>query len=273
MTNKNGCVGSYNVSGYTRSDGTSVSGYTRTCGAAHNSQNEESLLQDRANLLYPNTQIKHDDVPTGGAAKVDYNNQTIAGVERGEPMSIEEALKGTNPDYNIFGNPTYKNNCQSSVIVFDARLRGYDIEVDIPYESELKTKLSLRPNIAFIDPVTGKTPEFTKTKAKNETECINWLDQNIKQGQRYLFAFQWIRKDFDGKNKWHIITATKGKDNNIEFYDPQVGRNIGYNFLSRIKYKFDWTEESSPPEILRIDNKELNIKILNQISKPVKKSK
>ena len=35
MSNGSECVGSYQVSGYTRSDGTEVSGYTRTCGAAH----------------------------------------------------------------------------------------------------------------------------------------------------------------------------------------------------------------------------------------------
>ena len=29
------CVGSYSVSGYTRSDGTKVGDYTRTCGAKH----------------------------------------------------------------------------------------------------------------------------------------------------------------------------------------------------------------------------------------------
>lgn len=32
----NTCVGSYSVSGYTRSDGTKVGDYTRTCGAKHN---------------------------------------------------------------------------------------------------------------------------------------------------------------------------------------------------------------------------------------------
>lgn len=36
---KNGCVGTYSVSGYTRGDGVSVSSYTRTCGAAHASSN------------------------------------------------------------------------------------------------------------------------------------------------------------------------------------------------------------------------------------------
>ena len=36
QNSKSQCIGSYSVSGYTRSDGTKVSDYTRTCGAKHN---------------------------------------------------------------------------------------------------------------------------------------------------------------------------------------------------------------------------------------------
>ena len=39
-----GCVGSYPVSGYTRSDGTEVKGYTRTCGAKHAGMSKEERL-------------------------------------------------------------------------------------------------------------------------------------------------------------------------------------------------------------------------------------
>lgn len=39
-----GCVGSYPVSGYTRSDGTEVKGYTRTCGAKHAGISKEERL-------------------------------------------------------------------------------------------------------------------------------------------------------------------------------------------------------------------------------------
>lgn len=54
MQDKNNCVGSYSVSGYTRADGTEVSGHTRTCGAAHLShEQEQAKLIRRANLLYP----------------------------------------------------------------------------------------------------------------------------------------------------------------------------------------------------------------------------
>ena len=43
-----GCVGSYSVSGYTRSDGTEVKGYTRTCGAKHAGMSEEERLAGQA---------------------------------------------------------------------------------------------------------------------------------------------------------------------------------------------------------------------------------
>ena len=51
-TNSNGgsgCVGSYPVSGYTRSDGTEVSGYIRTCGAAHAGDNNNTNAESTNN--------------------------------------------------------------------------------------------------------------------------------------------------------------------------------------------------------------------------------
>ncbi len=55
MTNKTNCVGSYAVSGYTRSDGTEVSSYVRTCGAKHDGGSErhksrKGLVGAAANL-------------------------------------------------------------------------------------------------------------------------------------------------------------------------------------------------------------------------------
>ena len=39
-----GCVGSYQVSGYTRADGTEIKSYTRTCGAKHAGMSKEERL-------------------------------------------------------------------------------------------------------------------------------------------------------------------------------------------------------------------------------------
>lgn len=65
----------------------------------------------------------------------------------------------------------------------------------------------------------------------------------------------------------------RDENNQLKFYDPQVGIEVGYDFLGRIKYKFDLTEEAIYPQILRVDDKKLNIKVLNQISKPARKTK
>lgn len=43
-----GCVGSYQVSGYTRADGTEVKSYTRTCGAKHSGMSKEERLAGQA---------------------------------------------------------------------------------------------------------------------------------------------------------------------------------------------------------------------------------
>lgn len=43
-----GCVGSYQVSGYTRADGTEVKGYTRMCGAKHAGMSEQERLAGQA---------------------------------------------------------------------------------------------------------------------------------------------------------------------------------------------------------------------------------
>ncbi len=202
---------------------------------------------------------------TGGAASI--VDDEISGVKKGEPMTVEKAIEGVNPNYDIFGNPTYKTNCQAGVAIFEARLRGYDIEVNVPYGGDLKDKLAQRPNIAFIDPVTGKIPEFTKIKAKNEFDCINYLDQTVQKGERYLFAFDWIHQ-----RAGHIVTVTKDSNNNLIFYDPQ-NKHIYENaeILGKIKYQFKWSEEQEPPKILRVDDKEFNKEVFNQISKPTKK--
>lgn len=239
-------------------------------------QNEtKNMNLKNIGLGYSTSPNKTGEFMTGGAA--DIVTDDIKGVKKGEPMSIEAALKGVNPDYNIWGNPTYKTNCQTGVVIFDARLRGFDLTVDIAYESDIKEVLSQRPNIAFIDPKTGKVPEFIKTKAKNEFDCINWLEQTVQKGERYLFAFDWKQIYYDEFNHpyniGHIITVIRDKNNQLRFYDPQNCQDYGYDILSKIKYKFDWSKEPHPPKILRVDDKELNKKILNQISKPARKAK
>ena len=212
--------------------------FTFSGGGGGNTSSAEDDLQKRADILFDNTEYKPNGI-TGGAASIVLDE--ISGVKKGEPMTIEDAINGVNPNYDIFGNPTYKTNCQAGVAIFEARLRGFDVETDISLGGDLKDKLEERPNIAYIDPATGKTPEFTTIKAKNEFDCINYLDQKVQEGERYVFAFIW--KNSSNKNKiGHVVTVTKDSNNNLVFYDPQIkesGIMNGGKNLSLLKY-LEW---------------------------------
>ena len=229
-------------------------------------------MERRADILYPTMKDKKTDgVMTGGAAKI--VTDEIAGVKKGNPMSIEDAITGTNPNYNTFGNPTYKENCQAAVTVAEARVRGYDIEVSLEYDSDFKDELSKHPNYAYIDPKTGRTPKFEEIKVSDPTECENVLNNTIKQGERYIFKFGWKQKDSNGNELGHILIVVKNKNNKTVFYDPQ--NNYKYEkanlLLERIQYKPK--NSLFKPSILRVDNKEIDYKILNQMSKPSKKKR
>ena len=62
------CVGSYPVSGYTRSDGVEVKGYTRTCGAKHLSNGDKN--NNRSGFAPEHKEIKRDDGGCWGGSDV-----------------------------------------------------------------------------------------------------------------------------------------------------------------------------------------------------------
>ena len=90
------CVGSYPVSGYTRSDGTEVSGYIRTCGAAHagSSNNNQQNTDSENDWDYVNPEDL-DDVLDRELLEDYYNNRTplLEGkVEHDEVSSMKDYL-------------------------------------------------------------------------------------------------------------------------------------------------------------------------------------
>ncbi len=183
--------------------------------------------------IYNNENLSREDILkedngifTGAAASI--VTDEIAGVKRGKPMALEDAIKDVNPNFTRNGNQTYTTNCQGSVIVADARVRGFNLNVDIEYESEFKNQLSKRPNIAYIDPKTGKAPEFTNIKVSNEVECETFLNNTIKQNERYFFGFTW--KYLNNEYIGHIVLVVKDENNKIKFYDPQIIKHITHYY-------------------------------------------
>jgi len=240
-------------------------GISRQRNSVSSADREREKLQNRADILFPNT------VEKKAGMSID-TSETIAGVSRGEPMTYEQAGgKNVNPEFTIIGNgnTTYKENCQSCVAVFEARMRGYNVETKLPKTDEdvkIKDELELRPNLAYIDPKTNSIPEFTiLEKATDGNSCAAELDKKINPNERYLFAFDF--KNNNSKSIFaHVLIVMKDKNNNLKFYDPQCGIERNSDYLSNVKFRFGFDEEGTKPKILRVDDKKLNYKILNSIS-------
>lgn len=66
-------------------------------------KNSEDRLQNRADVLYPTMKRREEkkirNSYTGGAARI--VRDEINGVKKGEERTLEEAIGGVNPDYNI----------------------------------------------------------------------------------------------------------------------------------------------------------------------------
>lgn len=90
-----------------------------------------------------------------GDIKESYRAQTLNGVPRHKPMTFKQADSGsTNPKYGKAGHST---NCQSAIAVFEARLRGYDLET-LPNNNQTRCKeLSKRSSEIWIAQLLERT--------------------------------------------------------------------------------------------------------------------
>ena len=193
----------------------------------------------------------------------------LAGVKRGEPMTFDDAdHEKPNPNFNQGGG--YEENCQTCVVAYEARLRGYDVQA-LPNTTGSKLEeLSYQTNKAWIDSATGKYPAYivddTVTNAK---QCRQWLENTIEADKRYTLEFDLKERRRVG----HIISVDRLKDGTLRFYDPQnsvqyTGKDID-DYLKKLKYTttFRRRKISGLTKVLRVDDKQFNSDIVNHILK------
>ena len=87
---------------------------------------------------------------------------TLAGVARGELMTRDEA-NGGNPNPLFSEGGGYMINCQTCVVTYEARLRGYDVTALPNAKGSMLETLSRNTRLAWIDKRTGEAPEFNST--------------------------------------------------------------------------------------------------------------
>lgn len=195
----------------------------------------------------------------------------VARAARGKPMNDEQANKGhANPNF-IKGEP-YRKNCQTCVVAYELRRRGYDVEAKGNNEDQYFSQLAGNPALAWIDPQTGKTP--TPIRDKNVTtplKTYKWLKDTLQSGGRYTIWFGWKGKTRAG----HIVHVRKTSDGDVELYDPQVGivkakgKNEFKAYFSRVRYRLRLRSGTyvTPPGLLRVDDLYPNLNILNHVLK------
>lgn len=185
----------------------------------------------------------------------DFSHDVISGIERGKEMTFTEADSGNvNPNYEECEG--FQCNCQTCVVVFEARLRGYDIEAKAYTVGSNFEKLAEQTNLAWIDK-EGKHPDYIYNLDVNSTDSMyDFISDTVKSGERYTMEGLW-------KGPWgfgHIISVFREDSGNLVFYDPQINRtynkrSVKEEILSNMQ---KGTTESTTIKLLRVDNLEID---------------
>ena len=193
----------------------------------------------------------------------------IANVKRGNPMNEEQANKGNaNPNFHLGRASGYWNNCQTCVVAYELRRRGYDVSALPKKDNPTMTNLSLHTNLAWIDPNTGKEPSYIESdKVTTPKRTYKWMKSEIEPGGRYTIEFYW---DTVGG---HIVHARKDNNGEVEMYDPQCGRIVAKGqkeieaYFSRVKFheRYYGGSVPLPPQMLRVDALIPNNSILDHV--------
>lgn len=214
-----------------------------------------------------------EDTLNPGAEKGIIDNnlfpQEIAGVPRGEPMTFDRA-NHLKPNPNLAKGGGYRINCQSCVVSYEARLRGYDVETLPNLKGSKLGELARTTNLAWIDPATGTHPTYIyDTSITTAKKFGAFLEQTIEQNNRYTLEFAWRGRSAGG----HVISVDRLPDGRLRFYDPQIGRQYTDQdipaYLGRLKFEttLHGTKYKIPPKILRVDDKGFNLDMVKQIMK------
>lgn len=188
--------------------------------------------------------------------------KTIGGVAAGDPMSHDEAdNSNANPNYKK--STGYQINCQSCVVAYEARLRGYDVtaKANTPGNKDAQY-LSHMTHHAWIDPTTGKYPELTRndpTKVRTAKQTRQWMEETVQAGERYTFQHSWAGRGRSG----HIVNLDRDSKGNLRITDAQSGKTYTGDsldgYLSRTRATTSvYGTKLGALGLLRVDNLQIN---------------
>ena len=209
----------------------------------------------------------------------------LAGVERGEPMTLEEADSGKvnkeQPRYcdRDANNQNYFINCLSCVVAFEARLRGYKV-MATPYEKSTYEKAAEDIRLCWLDS-HDERPDFDYYTPDIITaeEFYKVLKRLIKPNERYILKYK-VQRD-DGATVYHVVNLINNNGELIiienqrgqinltpnEFTWHHDNNSCKENLEMYLKNYIDYSVKGKGPSLLRIDNKRFNLCYVNKILK------
>lgn len=204
--------------------------------------------------------------PNGG------NPEYLGGAQKDDPMGWEEADNGhVNPFYGK--EHGYSVNCQSCVVAFEARLRGYDVFAMPKRPGSMAERLSYQTNIAWVDPETGGHPEYlTNDNATTPRKYLRYIKEVVEPGGRYTLEFVWKGRGWSG----HIVNLDMTESGDIRIKDNQrgpgersewVGDQEVLSYLRCFKFKGRYNGRSLTglTKIIRIDGMLFDESVVNEI--------
>lgn len=135
-------------------------------------------------------------------------------LKKGEPLSVQEALKGANPHYQ--DGEEYKQNCNRCVQAYEFRRRGYNVIARGNIDDKIK----------YGNECFGSGERFTFGKSKTD---VYKLLEDAEDGSRYSIYFKWRDKEDDAL-KAHVFIAEK-VNKKIMYIDPQSGDDDCISFF------------------------------------------
>lgn len=151
--------------------------------------------------------------------------ECVAGYQRGEPMSFEQA------DHGRANESRDGSHCASCVVAHEMRLRGYDITARA-YEDTQGSPTERLANDTLSAWLTdkGQRPQFTAELKADDKGLGKKLEKITGAvGSRYHISWDY---ELDGQECGHIITAERTKGAELVLYDPQINEFVNIKSIT-----------------------------------------
>ncbi len=185
-------------------------------------------------------------------------SKKVVGITPGAQMKFAEADGGKpNPNYKLGGG--YRINCQSCVVTYEMRRRGYNVQTLPKTSGSMLDVLSRNTSLAWVDRTTGKPPAYIIPGQPTVKKTYEYLQQTLKTDNRYTIEFAW-----KGRGA-HIVHIYKRADI-LRIYDPQTGKlykgEAVHEYLKRVR--------PTTVQLMDVENCDINLNVVNKIMEPTK---